>query len=433
MAGEPFDLDLAAAAAGLGEQEALAAIDDLLAANVAGADRRRRAATASATRSCAAPSTTAPARRGACRRTRAPPTRSPTGRARWPRARTTSSAPRASATRRPPRVLEQAGHQAAARAPAIAARWFEAALRLLGAPPGEAAPRLADGAVPASTPAAGSGCSSRWPARCAATGRLERALETLVEALALVDLPDLRVRLIAACAACENLLGRHDAAPRAAPARARGARGPGRRRGGRPARRAGRRRALRQRLRGACASGPRGPATPRRRCSDRGLEALATALLCFAEYNLGHAEAAEAGARARRRADRRAARRPAHDAARRAVLLRLRRVLLRALRRVDPPPAARHQPLARDRAGPVRGADEVGLAHALETRGRLAEAAETADAAVEAARLAGNRAARRLGAGRRRLDAPPRSATASARGRRATRRSRCSTGSTRAC
>ena len=33
----------------------------------------------------------------------------------------------------------------------------------------------------------------------------------------------------------------------------------------------------------------------------------------------------------------------------------------------------------------------VGLAHALETRGRLAEAAETADAAVEAARLAGNR------------------------------------------
>jgi len=33
----------------------------------------------------------------------------------------------------------------------------------------------------------------------------------------------------------------------------------------------------------------------------------------------------------------------------------------------------------------------IGLAHALETRGRLAEAAETADAAVEAARLAGNR------------------------------------------
>ena len=33
----------------------------------------------------------------------------------------------------------------------------------------------------------------------------------------------------------------------------------------------------------------------------------------------------------------------------------------------------------------------VGLAHALETRGFLAEAAETADGAVEAARLAGNR------------------------------------------
>ena len=75
----------------------------------------------------------------------------------------------------------------------------------------------------------------------------------------------------------------------------------------------------------------------------------------------------------------------------------------------------------------------VGLAHALETRGRLAEAAETADAAVEAARLAGNRqligwalvadALDGGGARRRR---------ARAHGR-PTRRSRCSTGSTRAC
>ena len=34
-------------------------------------------------------------------------------------------------------VLEQAGHQAAARAPAIAARWFDAALRLLGTQGGD--------------------------------------------------------------------------------------------------------------------------------------------------------------------------------------------------------------------------------------------------------------------------------------------------------
>ena len=75
----------------------------------------------------------------------------------------------------------------------------------------------------------------------------------------------------------------------------------------------------------------------------------------------------------------------------------------------------------------------VGLAHALETRGRLAEAAETADGAVEAARLAGNRQLDRLRAGRRRRGRRPRSATPSARARPATRRSRCSTGSTTAC
>ena len=61
-------------------------------------------------------------------------------------------------------VLEQAGHQAAARAPAIAARWFEAALRLLGATRPRHRDRLR--AQPAAVdPAAGSGCSSRWPAR----------------------------------------------------------------------------------------------------------------------------------------------------------------------------------------------------------------------------------------------------------------------------
>ena len=232
VAGEPFDLDLAGAAAGMDERETLAAIDQLLAANIAGptdVPRRyrfrhplvRRAVYDGAGEAwrleAHARAAAALADRPGALATRAHHVE-----------RSAKVGDEAAAA-----VLEQAGHQAAARAPAIAARWFEAALRLLGSPIGNEAPDVARPADPAglAPPADPAGLvRSTGTARVevdpgrrlsllvplagalAATGRLERALEALVEALALVELPDLRVRLIAACAACENLLGRHDAA-----------------------------------------------------------------------------------------------------------------------------------------------------------------------------------------------------------------------------
>ena len=194
----------------------------------------------------------------------------------------------------------------------------------------------------------------------AATGQLERALATLLDALALIppELGELRVRVVAACAACENLLGRHRAAHErllqaqrelraddsAAAAALRVelaadalydtdfeamavARPPGI--------------GDRGRARGSARSAPSRrpccvtPATPRgtsRRRSGRAGEAAAAL------------DALDDGAPGR--------------TTRGAVLPRLRRVLLRALRRRDPAPAAWHRRLARRRPGPVRRADD---------------------------------------------------------------------------
>ena len=105
----------------------------------------------------------------------------------------------------------------------------------------------------------------------ASTGQLERALATLLEVLAVVppEFAELRAKLVAACAGCENLLGRHGDAhdrleraladlPDGNPVAAGDARGGARRR-----------RALRLRLRGARgrarparAPAPTPPATP---------------------------------------------------------------------------------------------------------------------------------------------------------------------------
>jgi DNA-binding CsgD family transcriptional regulator len=392
VAGEPFELDLAAAAAGLSEPEALSAIDDLLAANVAGpTDVARRyrfrhplvrravydgAGEAWRLQAHARAAAALADRPGAI-------------------------AARAHHVERSARVgdedaagvLEQAGHQAAAQAPAVAARWFEAALRLLDAPAGEEArptgpaPSLA---TPAVNPTRRLALLVPLAASLAATGRLERALGALVEALTLVDLPDLRVRLISACAACENLLGRHDAAH----ARLRGALEALEDQDGAAAA------ALHAELAAdalydsdfeAMRDWASRAAEAARRLSDRGLEALATALLCFAEYNLGNPEAAEAA--------------------------RLHAATLidalpddQLMMRLDAPyyfgfaeyfcehyeDSIRHfrRGINLSRAigqGQFVVPMMVGLAHALEIRGRLAEAAETADAAVESARLAGNR------------------------------------------
>jgi DNA-binding CsgD family transcriptional regulator len=272
-------------------------------------------------------------------------------------------------------VLEAAGHEAALRAPAVAARWFEAALRLLGG--ADAGRRL--GLL---VPLAGA---------LAATGRLERGLAALDEALELVpaELADLRVRLIAGCAACENLLGRHAAAHARLLAALDAL----------PDREGAAAAALEVELAadalyesdfGAVHEWAERAAATARALGDPGLEAVAAGLGCFGDYGLGGAQAADA---ARRRGAALVDALP--DA---ALMLRL-----------DAPyylgfaeyfcehydDAIRH---LRRGIAVARSAGQgqfvvpmmVGLAHALETRGRLREAAETADAAVEAARLAGN-------------------------------------------
>jgi predicted ATPase/DNA-binding NarL/FixJ family response regulator len=96
-------------------------------------------------------------------------------------------------------TLTAAGHEAAARAPASAARWFEGALRLL---PEEADPEARIGLLLPDAMA------------LAATGRFEESLAAVEEALRLLppELASMRVQLIAARAGIEHLLGRYDAA-----------------------------------------------------------------------------------------------------------------------------------------------------------------------------------------------------------------------------
>jgi tetratricopeptide (TPR) repeat protein len=83
---------------------------------------------------------------------------------------------------------------------ACAARWFTAALRLLPQDR-RTLPRRLELLI----------CAAD---ALVAAGHLERGLDALLEALALVPPASgaMRVRLIGACAGCENLLGRHDAA-----------------------------------------------------------------------------------------------------------------------------------------------------------------------------------------------------------------------------
>jgi DNA-binding NarL/FixJ family response regulator len=93
-------------------------------------------------------------------------------------------------------VLREAGEAVAQHAPAGAARWFAAALRLL--------PDTAPAQERVSLLAARAGA-------LAAVGRFSEAHAALLDGLALVpdDAIDLRVQLTAGCAGLEQLLGRH--------------------------------------------------------------------------------------------------------------------------------------------------------------------------------------------------------------------------------
>ena len=97
-------------------------------------------------------------------------------------------------------LLHEAGDADAPRAPASAARWYAAALRLT---PDEDRPARLHALM-------------KLAQVQQSTGDLERCSDTLLEAIDLVPGDDigLRLRLTSACAACENFLGRHELAER---------------------------------------------------------------------------------------------------------------------------------------------------------------------------------------------------------------------------
>lgn len=199
VAGDPFEVDVAAAVAALPEDAVLGPLDDALdAALVHATDVPRRfrfrhpivwqaiyesagdgwrlAAHRRAAASLAARGAPAPARAHHVERSAAPGDDDAIA------------------------VLAEAASTVATHAPASAAHWYETALRLLpeGAEAtGRRLPLLASRAI-----------------ALVATGRLDEARDALVETLALIPpgMPSLRVQLTTFCSAVEHLLGRHEEA-----------------------------------------------------------------------------------------------------------------------------------------------------------------------------------------------------------------------------
>ena len=198
VAGDPFEPDLAASAAGVPETSALEALDELLRCDlvrVTDVPRRFRFRHP-IVRRAVYEATPGGWRLGAHERA-----------AQTLSARGAPIAARAHHVEHSARqgdlgavaVLRQAGEDAAARAPASAARWFAGALRLL----------------PATAPAEDRVLLLFPRAQAlAATGQFAESHEALLESIALVpgQATATRVRLTAACAALEHLLGDHDQA-----------------------------------------------------------------------------------------------------------------------------------------------------------------------------------------------------------------------------
>jgi DNA-binding CsgD family transcriptional regulator len=273
-------------------------------------------------------------------------------------------------------LLVQAGHESVADAPAAAARWYTAALRLLPAG-AEHDQRRLELLLPLAT------C-------LASVGRLEGALAMIVEALLRLPSPlvDARARLVAASATLENLLGRHRAAHQrllhaldALPHENGAARG-----------------TIQVELAadalfdtdfGAMAEWATAARETARSLDDPAMTSLAGGLLCFARYGQGDMQAAAEAREAAAAAD------ELSDA---AVATRVEALYYLGFaeffcERYDD--AIRHlrRGIAVGRAfgqGLLVIPMQVGLAHSLEVRGRLRDALDTAQAAVEAARLAGN-------------------------------------------
>jgi len=277
-------------------------------------------------------------------------------------------------------VLVAAGAAAAPRAPASAAAWYAAAVRLLPDRAETAGQRL--------------GLLVALAQSQAATGELLAALRSLTAALELAGADDalaaLRARLVAGCAMCENLLGRHEAAHGRLVAAFKDVADP--------------RSAAAADLQVELAADALydGDFTTMHASARRGLDAaialaepalavVAQSLVCFAELGLGRiAEAQAAAGAAGARLD---------GLSDDAIALRLDAPYYLgfaeyfAERYAD---AVRHlrRGIAVSRAsgqGQFATPMAIGLAHAHEVTGHVRAGLDQAEAAVEAARLSGNR------------------------------------------
>ena len=200
VAGDPADLELATAAAGLGEEQALAALEELVARDVlrATAVPRRYAFRHPIVRRAVYEAAGEAWRLGAHARAAAALAARPSAIAarahhvERSRARRATRRPRRCSSRRPIRPPRERR-----RSPRAGCR------RRCGCCP-----------IRRRTPSAGSACSSPLATRAGGQrapggGARHAAADARADP---AGAPELRVRLVAACASCENALGRHDAA-----------------------------------------------------------------------------------------------------------------------------------------------------------------------------------------------------------------------------
>jgi DNA-binding NarL/FixJ family response regulator len=277
-------------------------------------------------------------------------------------------------------VLVAAAATVAPRAPATAAAWYAAALRLVPERSETAGQRL--------------GLLVSLAQSQAATGELMPALDALATALELARAGDefapLRTRLVAGCAMCENLLGRHDAAHRRLVAALDDVAEP----------RSAATADLRVQLAadalydgdfGAMLSWARHGARAEIAHAEPALRVVAESLVCFAQLGLGSINDAQAAAGAAS---------AGLDGLRDdEIALRLEAPYYLGFAEYFAElygDAIRHwrRGIAVSRAsgqGTFATPMAIGLAHAYEVTGRVRRGLEQAEAAVEAARLSGNR------------------------------------------
>lgn len=200
VAGDPFDLDLSRALAGVDEAAALAALDELLRFDLlrGTAVPRRFRFRHPIVRRTAYESTPAGRRIGA--HSRAAALLAEWGAPASVRAHHVERSASRGDEQAVTDLAQAAGEAATGGAPATAARWYQAALRLLPEGPAHAHGRLA-----LLVPLAGALC---------AAGRLDEGRGAVLGAMDLAgpEHADLRTRLVASCASIEHLLSRHEEA-----------------------------------------------------------------------------------------------------------------------------------------------------------------------------------------------------------------------------